>query len=78
MEKNQRCVVSAAAPHHANRVGYFQFTGDGPANMWVVLSDKPIEAIAPASADGAIHFVVDMADLQIIVDNKGRHVIGKY
>ena len=41
MKKGQMVKVSSFAPHHANRIGYFQFYGKGPSEGVVVLADKP-------------------------------------
>lgn len=41
MKKNQRVRVKQTAPHHAGRVGYFQFAGEGSSEGTVVLAEEP-------------------------------------
>lgn len=41
MNKNDLVQVSANAPHHAGRIGYFQFSGKGPSTGVAVLSEQP-------------------------------------
>jgi hypothetical protein len=43
MQKNQKVVVANSAPHHAGRIGYFQFFGEGASKGVAVLSANPSE-----------------------------------
>lgn len=43
MKKNQRCIVSENAPHHANRIGFFQFYGEGASAGVAVLATEPVD-----------------------------------
>ncbi len=60
INQNQRCVVAATAPHHANRVGFFQFFGKGNTAGCAVLTAEPISAFNNTGT----YFAVDVADVQ--------------
>lgn len=42
MKPNQKCIVSSSAPHHANRIGYFQFYGEDSSKGTAVLASQPV------------------------------------
>lgn len=49
MKVDTRIVVSHDAPHHAGRVGYFQFFGKGPSEGTMVLAEEPSKDTASRS-----------------------------
>ena len=57
-KQNQRLIVKARAPHHRNRVGFFQFfSGKDTA----VLTDTEVNA----RNDSGSYFAVDVKDLDV-------------
>lgn len=57
IKQNQRCVVKQTAPHHANRVGFFQFVH---GSSTAVLTNKPLN---PRN-DAGEYFAVNKNDLE--------------
>lgn len=62
MNKNQKCIVSESSPHHANRVGYFQFYGTGSSNGVAVLTEEPVDP----ETESRTYFAVSVGDIQTI------------
>lgn len=59
MKKNAQVVVSAGAKHHAGRVGYFAFRGEGESKGVIVLATRP---------DGNILFAIGEEDVGEVVE----------
>jgi hypothetical protein len=62
MKLNQKCLVSSFAPFHANRIGYFQFFGEGSSKNTIVLADKPYSS----SDGGRVMFAVSRENIEVI------------
>lgn len=60
MNKNDKVQVSSIATHHANRIGYFQFEGEGESVGTVVLSEQPVKCCAGNS----VLFAVSVNDVK--------------
>lgn len=58
MRLNEKVVVAANAKYHADKVGYFQFFGEGPSLGTVVLSTEPVDNFRTATL-----FAVDIKNI---------------
>jgi hypothetical protein len=62
MNKNTKCVVKISAPHHAERVGYFQFFGEGESSGTAVFTDAPVNQ----KKDTTTFFAVKDTDFEVM------------